>query len=448
MWGASSLHSEATLLDELERAWERSDRIFEWVGPALHERPISLRHPFVFYLGHLPAFARNQIVRGVLGAGPMAGEFEGFDELFERGIDPMSEDSAPGAATHAWPEVERILAFRNAVRMEIRASVARVFEREEDELCRHGRILAVVLEHELMHHETLLYMLQQLPLEGRQRPSNLHPLRKGEAASENRRIHIDGGRVILGADFDEIPFGWDNEFPRAEVLVKDFEIDSLPVTEANWLEFTEAGGYRNPKLWQPGDLEWLSRKRIEAPSDWERDDGRWMRRTLFESVPLSEIGGWPAIVSQAEACAYARWRGARLPSEAELHRAAYGSSDPREQAYPWGNAAPNGERGNFDFLHLDPVPVGSYPQGASAAGVHELVGNGWEWTHTAFVRRPGFRAWIRSYPGYSADFFDGEHRVLFGAAWPTDARLLRRSFTNWFQTRYPYVFATFRLVRP
>ena len=87
-----------------------------------------------------------------------------------------------------------------------------------------------------------------------------------------------------------------------------------------------------------------------------------------------------------------------------------------------------------------------HPAGDSAFGVSDLLGNGWEWTDTPFLPRPGFSAWARTYPGYSADFFDGAHRVLCGGAWPTDPRLLRRSFRNWFRPQYPWVFSTFRRV--
>jgi len=85
--------------------------------------------------------------------------------------------------------------------------------------------------------------------------------------------------------------------------------------------------------------------------------------------------------------------------------------------------------------------------GPRAFGGCALVGNGGEWTSSPVVAHTGFRAWIRTYPGYSADFFDGSHRVLFGGAWPTSKRLLRRSFRNWFQRRYPWAFTTFRCVR-
>ena len=92
-----------------------------------------------------------------------------------------------------------------------------------------------------------------------------------------------------------------------------------------------------------------------------------------------------------------------------------------------------------------PTPVGAHPDGDSAFGVADLVGNGWEWTSTPFAPLPGFEA-FPFYPGYSANFFDGKHFVMKGGSARTAACMLRRSFRNWFQPHYPYVYATFRCV--
>jgi formylglycine-generating enzyme required for sulfatase activity len=162
---------------------------------------------------------------------------------------------------------------------------------------------------------------------------------------------------------------------------------------------------------------------------------------------LADAADWPVYVSLAEARAYARWAGARLPTEAEFHRAAYGAPDGAERPYPWGVEPPGPRHGNFDFVHWAPGPVGGHPAGASAWGVLELVGNGWELTDTPFAPFPGFTPYIPRYPGYSADFFDGKHFVVKGASWATAGELTRRSFRNWYQAHYPYVFAKFRCVR-
>jgi formylglycine-generating enzyme required for sulfatase activity len=166
---------------------------------------------------------------------------------------------------------------------------------------------------------------------------------------------------------------------------------------------------------------------------------------MFDLIPLPL--SWPVYVSHADATAYASWRGYRLPTEAEFQRAAYGTSDGSERQHPWGEEAPSSRHGVFDFTSWDPQPAGSHPAGRSAWGVDDLVGNGWEWTSSVFAPFPGFRP-IPSYPEYSADFFDGEHYVLKGASPATARELIRPTFRNWFRPRYPYVYATFRCVRP
>lgn len=148
-------------------------------------------------------------------------------------------------------------------------------------------------------------------------------------------------------------------------------------------------------------------------------------------------------VTHAEAAAYADWAGKALPSEAEWHRMAYGTPEGEERSYPWGEAAPEAVAGNFDLRGWDPAPAAA--ASASAWGVEDLVGNGWEWTASRFAPFPGF-APFAFYPGYSANFFDGQHFVLKGGSARTAACLLRRSFRNWFQPHYPYVYAGFRCV--
>jgi formylglycine-generating enzyme required for sulfatase activity len=150
-------------------------------------------------------------------------------------------------------------------------------------------------------------------------------------------------------------------------------------------------------------------------------------------------------VTKDEAAAYAEWRGGRLMTEAEFHRAAYGGADGGESSQPWGDGPADATRGNFDWQSFDPVPVGSYPQGSSAFGVHDLVGNGWEWTGSPFGPLPGFEP-MAAYPEYSAEFFDGQHFVMKGASPATARELVRRTFRNWFRPNYPYVYGTFRVV--
>ena len=424
-------------LARLESAWRRSDALFELLQPeGLFARPIALRQPLLFYVGHLPAFAWNHLGRRLRGLAPLHPQFE---DLFARGIDPLDEKGVPAQAR--WPPVEEVRSYRDAVRRALRLAFGASRERR----ARERRLLAMVVEHELMHHETLLYMFQALPLALKRRPEGVE-YRFDRRAESGARVKLGGGRVRLGASPAELRFGWDNEFPACAAFVSDLVMDVAPVRNAEFLPFVEEGGYRRKELWTRAAWAWRDRQAIEHPFAWSRRGASWSLRTLFDELPLAQAGEWPVSVSFAEASAYARWRGRRLPTEAEVDRAAHGLAE-APRAHPWGDAAPAAAHGNFDFTHWSPTPVGSHAAGASPEGVLELVGNGWEWTSTVFGPYPGFDA-MPEYPGYSRDFFDGAHYVLRGASWATDRALVRRTFRNWFQPHYPYVFAKFRLVDP
>lgn len=428
-------------LDRLERAWQRTDRLFALVRPgALLRQPIRLRQPILFYVGHLPAFAWNHLGRGVLGLEPFDAD---LDALFERGIDPEDEHDPTGTA---WPPEPRVIAYRDRIRAELR-------ERWEAVLMSPGRDgrgagaerAWMVIEHELMHHETLLYMLQELPSDELD-ASGLPGPATGPGRTP-RWVDVPGGSVRLGADAAEIPFGWDNEHPARLVDVESFRIEDLPVRVRDFAAFVDDGGYRRADLWSPRGWPWRERAGLERPRGWMAGTNGilWTGRlrTLSGPIPLSEAADWPVSVSWAEADAFARWAGGRLPTEAELRRASHGAPG-GDRAFPWGDEAPDGHA-NLGFVRWSPEPVGSRPAGVSAWGVHETLGNGWEWTSSLFEPLPGFQP-RPSYPGYSADFFDGKHYVLLGASWATDAQLARRSFRNWFQPHYPYPFSKFRLV--
>ena len=419
-------------LASYRRNRERTRALFDLLtDEAYYSRPIALRHPLVFYEGHLPAFSFNTLVRKGL-KGPSIDP--ALETLFARGIDPH-ETSGGQAQREGWPSRRTVLDFA----AEADARVTHALNTVDDA---DGADAAfTILEHEAMHHETMLYMWHQVPFDQKRRPAGYAPRVDTRVPSEEW-VDVPGGYAMLGVDRDALPFGWDNEFPAHQQLVAAFSIARHDVTNAQFLEFVEAGGYRDERWWRPADWEWVRRERIAHPLFWEPRDASWCWRGMFDLVPLPL--SWPVYVSHAEASAYARWRGLRLPTEAEYQRAAFGSPE-GDRPHAWGGASPSSEHGVFDFSSWDPQPVGTHPQGASAWGAEDLVGNGWEWTSTPFGPFPGFRP-MATYPEYSADFFDGEHFVMKGASPATAVEFLRPTFRNWFRARYPYVYATFRCV--
>jgi len=426
------------LLDWYRRNRTRSRQLFDLVAPdSYYAQPISLRHPIVFYEGHLPAFSFNTLVKRGLG-GPSIDE--GLERLFARGIDPSEPD--PQRQALSWPDRATVQAFADeADRRVIDAILTADLNRPGDPLLDRGDAAFAILEHEAMHQETLLYMWHRLPFESKRRPAGYTPRSHGAGPAQDT-VEIPPGRATLGADRASLAFAWDNELPSLVVDVAPFRIDRHDVTNAVFLDFVDAGGYDEAALWTPQDWAWVRSEHVTHPLFWEQHDGQWYWRGMFGLIPLPL--SWPVYVSHAEAAAFARWRGARLPSEAEFQRAAFGTPEGNERRHPWGDAAPTASHGAFDFSSWDPEPAGSHPAGRSAWGVDDLIGNGWKWTSTTFAPFPGF-APIPSYPEYSADFFDGEHMVMKGASTATARELLRPTFRNWFRPRYPYVYATFRL---
>jgi ergothioneine biosynthesis protein EgtB len=432
-----------SLIEWYRRNRERSRALFDLLTEdAYYAQPISLRHPIVFYEGHLPAFSFNTLVKRALGGRPID---EALERLFARGIDPDSPETAATQGRNLWPARDEVHQFaREADRQVVETLERAELERPGDPLLDRGQAVFAILEHEAMHQETLLYMWHRLPFEQKRRPADYAPVVAGKNPAQEW-IEVPPGEVALGVHRDAIAFGWDNEHPAHGARVDAFSIERHNVTNAAFLEFVDARGYEDERWWKPADWSWIREEDVRHPLFWESEGGDWYWRGMFERVPLPLA--WPVYVSHAEASAYARWRGARLATEAEYQRAAFGDGTGRERVHPWGDDAPKaGHHGVFDFSSWDPEPAGSHPAGRSAWGVDDLVGNGWEWTATTFAPFPGFQP-LPSYPEYSADFFDGGHIVMKGASPATARELLRPSFRNWFRPRYPYVYAAFRCVK-
>jgi iron(II)-dependent oxidoreductase len=402
------------VLLELREARAESDRLFRCLTQeAMYERPIAERHRVLFYLGHLDGFDAIQICREGLGLKLRDPQ---LDDLFQAGIDPDSSN-LPSDKPEDWPTLSQIRAYVDRCRYQVDQNLDRA----------PLDVVFMALEHRLMHLETLAYMFHNLPHDCKIPLASDVFVPSPGASVENHWRSIPEGTAILGlARRDaagDTAFGWDNEFDELHVRVPAFRTQRFPVSNGEYLRFVQQGG--------------------ALPHFWLRKDGEIFFRGMFEDIPLPL--DWPVYVTQLDAQSYAESMGKHLMSEAQFHRAAYGTSSGQNRSYPWGSSAPSTELGNFDFQRWNPESVYANDAGASAFGVNQLAGNGWEWTNTPFGPLPGFEA-RPSYPGYSSNFFDGEHFVMKGGSSRTASRLLRRSFRNWFRPNYPYVYAKFRCV--
>jgi iron(II)-dependent oxidoreductase len=381
----------AELIEDLSQARLHTDGLFDLVRPgALYERPIPERHRIIFYLGHLEAFDWNLLAPTL----ELTAFHPEFDNLFSFGIDPGC-DNLPRDQPSDWPTESEVRTYNTRVRHLLDTSLSNAPE----------QLLHVAIEHRWMHAETFAYMLHNLHFEHKRSPGFF--VAASGPAPQPSMIEIPPGSVTLGRKRGD-GFGWDNEFGEHQVEVPGFAIGEHKVSNGEYLEFVNEGA--------------------EAPHFWICHHGHWFYRGMFADIPLPE--SWPVYVTYKQARAYATWKRKALPTEPQFHREAYDSGGTDRTAE------------NVDFAGWDAVPVTSRP---NSFGISQAVGNGWEWTSTPFAPFPGFEP-FSFYPGYSANFFDGEHNVLKGGSQRTAARLLRPSFRNWFRMDYPYSYATFRLV--
>jgi iron(II)-dependent oxidoreductase len=314
-----------------------------------------------------------------------------------------------------------------------------------DRLHAHGFVFGMLAQHEQQHDETMLathQLRQGAPVLDAPAP----PPAPADSAALPREVLVPAGPFSMGTATD--PWALDNERPAHTVELGSFLLDTTPVSNAAYLEFVEDGGYDDPRWWSPQGWEHRQREQLDAPLFWQRDedrDGAWLRRRFGRTEPL-RVDQPVVHVCWYEADAYARWAGRRLPTEAEWEKAArYDPATGRSLRHPWGDTDAHAEHANLGQRHLEPAPVGSYPDGAAPCGARQLLGDVWEWTSTDFAGYPGFAAF--PYREYSEVFFGGDYKVLRGGSFGTDPVACRSTFRNWDYPIRRQIFAGFRTAR-
>jgi iron(II)-dependent oxidoreductase len=296
----------------------------------------------------------------------------------------------------------------------------------------------LVISHENQHDETMLQALSLragAPLLGGGSP--LPACRPGAAGTS---VLVPGGEFVLGVDAVTEPHALDNERPAHVVEVPAFRIGRVPVTNGEWQQFIDDGGYGQPRWWS--DRGWAHRQEagLTAPQFWN-PDGTRIRFGHVEDIPADEP---VQHVTFFEAEAYAAWAGARLPTEVEWEKAcAWDPAAGARRRFPWGASEPTSHLANLDGDALRPAPVGAYPAGASAYGVEQMLGDVWEWTSSPLRPWPGFTPMV--YEQDSQPFFDGDYNVLRGGSWAVASSIMRPSFRNWDHPIRRQIFSGVRL---
>jgi iron(II)-dependent oxidoreductase len=300
-------------------------------------------------------------------------------------------------------------------------------------------VFGMVVSHENQHDET---MLQALNLRtGPPLLQDTRTLPASRAGLAGTSVLVPGGPFVLGVDGTSEPFSLDNERPAHVVDVPVFRIGRVPVTNGEWRQFVDDGGYAQSRWWSARGWEHRQSAGLTAPQFWDADGQTRTRFGRVEDIPADEP---VQHVSYFEAEAYAAWAGARLPTEREWEKAcAWDPAINARRRYPWGADEPSAARANLGGDALRPAPVGAYPAGASAYGVEQMLGDVWEWTSSALEPWPGFTPMI--YHRYSQPFFGGDYRVLRGGSWAVESATLRPSFRNWDHPYRRQIFSGVRL---
>ena len=413
----------------LEVVSDLSDQ--QLMGPQLR-----IVNPLLWEIGHVTWFQEKWALRHARGEAPILAD---GDSLY---------DSAAIPHDTRWslplPSRAETLAYMTMVR-------DRVLERiEQGNLTEDDRYFIMLgVFHEDMHTEAFTYTRQT---HGWSAPvfSGLEPMSSGEAGPLRGDAEIPGGRFLLGASRAE-PFVFDNEKWAHVLEVQQFAIARAAVTQDEFLEFVERRGYLRREFWSEPGWGWREGAGAEHPLYWKRETaGRWLRRNFDTWVPLEPHR--PVLhVNWWEAEAYCHWAGRRLPTEAEWELAA--SAVPGDlvnelgrvkRRFPWGDDAPGLKRANLGWRAMGTLDVSALSEGDSAFGCRQMTGNVWEWTASDFGPYPGFE--IDPYREYSQPWF-GTHKILRGGAWPTQPRLLRNTWRNFYTPDRRDVWAGFRTCR-
>ncbi|MFC6014134.1 ergothioneine biosynthesis protein EgtB [Nocardia lasii] len=423
--------TRARIAEVLTRARRRTATLTDSVDEAdLRAQHSPLMSPLVWDLAHIGNQEELWLVRDVGGREAVRAD---IDELYD-----AFKHARSNRPTLPLLDPDQARAYVGSVRDKV-LDVLDTNTLSGNPLVDNGFAFGMIAQHEQQHDETMLAT---------------HQLRIGPPVlsappAPAAQVPVDGERVLPAGEFlmgtSADPWALDNERPAHPVWVDGFAIDIAPVTNEQYLAFIADGGYERPELWS--ERGWAHRREagLFAPQFWERDGDGWTRAAFGVRTPLRPRQ--PVVhVCWFEAQAYARWAGKRLPSEAEWEKAArYDPETGASRRYPWGEDQPDARTANLGQRHLEPAQVGAYPAGASATGVHQLIGDVWEWCSSGFEAYPGFRAF--PYREYSEVFFGGDYRILRGGSFGTDEVACRGTFRNWDHPIRRQIFAGFRLAR-
>ena len=390
------------------QTWTLYEKLFETLAAdeVFYERPQPLRHPLIFYFGHTATFFVNKLMLAKLLIARVDPQFE---SLFAIGVDEMSWDDL-NEAHYNWPSVQQVRDYRSKVSSAINRLIDVIDFSLPIGWDSSMWPIMMGIEHERIHLETSSVLIRQLKLE-QVRPHPQFPrFGKSGNAPENVLVPVEGGTVRLGKEKGHSLYGWDNEYGSAELEVPSFSASRFLVSNGEYLEFIEDGGYAEDRWWDDEGLAWRNYHKAEMPEFWCGGPRAYRLRLMTEEVPLPM--NWPVEVCYLEAKAFCNWKSAatgqqvRMPDEAEYRRLLEVSGLDIEHHETPVVANWNLEQG------ASSVPVDTFAHG----DFYDLVGNVWQWNETPIYAFDGFEV-HPLYDDFTVPTYDNCHNLIKGGSW-------------------------------
>lgn len=359
-----------------------------------------------------------------------------FNSYYERFGTRMDKDKR---GTRSRPTVKETVAYRTR----IDEAMLELLSATDDDPERDSLLMLVRLgcEHEMQHQELLVYDIKHLL-------GDLYEPARRDAPGPRDRVsgmaEVQGGLFRLGHSGDG--FAFDNEKPAHRVFVQDYAIDRALVTNGEYLEFIQDGGYSDFRWWFSEGWACVRAEAWQAPLYWEQQGDRWMIRDFSGIHSAEEKSQEPVThISYFEASAFAKWKGKRLPTEAEWEMAATSAPrQPERVGFPWGDDSPDTSKANlFENYLWGTAPSGSFPKGKSAHGCYQMIGDVWEWTTSDYVPYPGFKP---EFDEYNDKWFVGQ-KVLRGGSYATPQYHIRSTYRNFFHPEERWMISGFRCAK-
>jgi len=394
-------------------------------GAQLLGPKLEIVNPALWEIGHVAWFQEYWCLRLRQDGTRVPSMLAGADELFDSTAIPHDA---------RWElQLPDLVRTRSYLREVLERVLGRLEQQSDDAWMLYFAELAAC--HEDMHTEAFHYTRQTLAYDA---PAvSAAPSSTVSEASGGGDAAFAGGTFLLGANQGG-GFVHDNEKWAHEVPVRPFRMARFQVTNREFLEFVEAGGYDRRGFWGDAGWLWRTRRSATAPRYWRKMDGHWHQRRFASWVPL--VPDEPVIhVTWYEAQAYCSFAGRRLPTEAEWEYAACDGRSTDKLLMPWGEGRPDRQHANLEGDGT--APVSGFAAGDTPRGCRQLLGNVWEWTASTFEPYPGFMP--DPYAEYSAPWF-GSRKVLRGGSFATPQRLVRNTWRNFFTPGRDDVFAGFR----